>query len=162
MRACWAQQGGVMGSPESRIGRGASACGDQCVDHAVSALLTCKAVLKAVGRPRGSLCRDPEREKKKRRRNSAVFICNSAQDEAKERAHSDRVYWTRSSAKKRRKRGSRPRCSTVWFTGHRPIQFPSNLRNLLKLTVKVAFESGRSARFRLELCFLGAAASLAV
>lgn len=47
--------GSVMGSLESRIGHGVSTCGDQCMDHAVSALLTCKAVLKALWCPGGPL-----------------------------------------------------------------------------------------------------------
>lgn len=44
-----------MGSLESRIGHGVSTCGDQCMDHTVSALLTCKAVLKALWCPGGPL-----------------------------------------------------------------------------------------------------------
>lgn len=98
LRARWAQQGGAMGSLESRIGHGVSACGDHCVDHAVSALLTCKAVLKALGCPWGALAGIP-----RGKRNSAVFICNSARDEAKDCARNDCVYWMHSFVDKRRK-----------------------------------------------------------
>lgn len=88
-----------MGSLESRIGHGVSACGDQCVDHAVSALVTCKAAaLKALRSPRGAFAGIP-----RGKRSSVVFICNSAQDEAEECARNDCVYWMHSSANGRKK-----------------------------------------------------------
>lgn len=77
-----------MGPLESRIGRGVSARGDQCMDHAVSAMLTCKAAWKALSCPEGSGV-----EGGVVRRNSIVFTYNCARDGTEECALNGCAGW---------------------------------------------------------------------